>query len=77
MGAPDPSQRALQQQWIADTIQTTKEQGIDQGDLGRQLLLSIASEIGVWKVLSVLVLFLLATVSGTVFGVLKLFRRQS
>jgi len=73
MGAP--SER--QQQWIADTIQVTKEQGISQTDLGRQLLLSIAGEIGVWKVLALLLMFVMVSVGGTVFGVVKLIRRRA
>ena len=70
-GGPTPDVR---QQWIQNTVQFTKEQDISRVDLGRQLLLSLVDEIGVWKVLAVLFLFVLGSVGGTVWGVVKLLK---
>lgn len=73
-GGPPES---FQNQWVGDVIQQAKERGIDRRDLGKELLLSIATEIGTWKVLAVLFLFLLASVGGTIFGVVKILRRRA
>lgn len=71
-GAPDLAQT----QYFADVIQTSKEQGLNLADLGTQILLAIAGEIGTYKVLAIIFLFLCASVGGTLFGIFSFLRRK-
>lgn len=70
MGAPDPAQT----QYFADVLQTVKEQQLDLGDLGQQVLLAIADQVGVWKIIGLLIAFMILGAIGTVWGALKFFR---
>lgn len=77
MGMPDNPSQDTKQAWIHETIATAKENQVDRGDLGRELLLSIAGEIGYFKVIALLLLFLLSVVWGTIFGAMKMMQKAA
>ena len=66
-GASDPQA----QMWVQDTIQTAKDQ-----DLGRELLLSLADEVGVWKLLIVGVLVVMATILMPIWAAVRFIRKR-
>ena len=78
-GPADPSQYAnqMQQQYIGDVVQTVKEQAIPKGELLKQLLLSLAEEVGYGKALIWLATLPVLMLAGTVFGVWKFIHRGS
>ena len=67
MAHPNPQA----QMWVHDTIQTAKEQ-----DLGRELLLSLADEVGAWKLLIVGVLVVVATILTPIWAAAKFMRKR-
>lgn len=74
--AGQPTSDDAKDLWRQEVIQVAKEQGINRTDLGREILLSVASEIGYWKIICICLLFLLSAVGGTIFGAVKLLRRK-
>ena len=69
-GGPEMEQAPYAQQWVQDVISTSKEQ-----DIWRDLAVGMIDEIGAIKLIAIVMLFMLATVGGTLFGAYKLFRR--
>lgn len=80
-GGPDPDQypnkMMAQQQYIADVVQTVKEQEIPKGELLEQLLLALAKEVGYGKALLWLAALPVLMLAGTVFGVVKFVKRKA
>jgi len=67
MGHPTPQA----QQWVQETIHTAKEQ-----DIWRELAIGMIDEIGAIKMIAMVGLFMMATIGGTVFGVIRFMRRK-
>lgn len=76
-GAPDPTQQSYQQQWIADTVQTVKDNEIPRGDLLKQLVLALAEEVGFGKALIWMALLPVLMLVGVVLGVWKALRKKT
>lgn len=76
-GSPDYGNQMMQKQYIADTVQTVKEQAVPRGELIKELVLDIIEDIGYTKALLWLAMLPLLGLAGVVFGFLKLFRKKA
>ena len=76
-GQPDYPNQMMQQQYVADVVQTVREQGVPKGDIIKQLVLAFIEDIGYVKALLWLMLLPLAGIVVTVFGAMKLFRKKA